>query len=186
MPTILTHAALAIGLGRLFTARKMPLAFWGIAASLAMLPDIDVYAFRFGIPYGAFLGHRGFSHSLSFAAIAGFLAATTYRYFALRFWDLLNFFFVAAASHGILDAFTNGGLGVAFFAPFDNSRTSFRGGRYRFPPSVPRSSPVLGSQPSGPSCSGFGCRRPAWCLPSRSFAGEECPEKTKAEGVIFG
>jgi inner membrane protein len=32
---------------------------------------------------------------------------------------------VATASHGILDAFTNGGLGVAFFAPFDKTRYFF-------------------------------------------------------------
>ena len=34
--------------------------------------------------------------------------------------------FLLTASHGILDAFTNGGLGVALLSPFDN-------GRYFFP-----------------------------------------------------
>jgi len=32
------------------------------------------------------------------------------------------YFFLATASHGLLDALTDGGLGVAFFAPFDNHR----------------------------------------------------------------
>jgi inner membrane protein len=32
------------------------------------------------------------------------------------------YFFLATASHGFLDAMTDGGLGVAFFAPFDNRR----------------------------------------------------------------
>jgi len=32
------------------------------------------------------------------------------------------YFFIATASHGFLDAITDGGLGVAFFAPFDNHR----------------------------------------------------------------
>src|SRR5438094_4032024 len=32
------------------------------------------------------------------------------------------YFFLAAASHGFLDAMTNGGLGVAFFSPFDKTR----------------------------------------------------------------
>jgi inner membrane protein len=36
------------------------------------------------------------------------------------------FLFLATASHGVLDAMTNGGLGVAFFSPFNN-------GRYFFP-----------------------------------------------------
>ena len=30
--------------------------------------------------------------------------------------------FVVTASHGLLDALTNGGLGVAFFSPFDDTR----------------------------------------------------------------
>jgi len=32
------------------------------------------------------------------------------------------YFFLATASHGLLDAMTDGGLGVGFFAPFDNHR----------------------------------------------------------------
>ena len=34
----------------------------------------------------------------------------------------MTYFFLVTASHGILDAMTDGGLGVAFFAPFNNSR----------------------------------------------------------------
>jgi inner membrane protein len=32
------------------------------------------------------------------------------------------YFFLATASHGLFDAMTDCGLGVAFFAPFDNHR----------------------------------------------------------------
>ena len=32
------------------------------------------------------------------------------------------FFFLIAATHGVLDAFTNGGLGIALFSPFDTGR----------------------------------------------------------------
>jgi inner membrane protein len=35
------------------------------------------------------------------------------------------FLFLAAVSHGVLDAFTNGGLGIAFFAPFSAERYFF-------------------------------------------------------------
>lgn len=38
---------------------------------------------------------------------------------------LVLYFFIVTASHGLLDALTNGGLGVAFFAPFDNERYFF-------------------------------------------------------------
>jgi inner membrane protein len=37
---------------------------------------------------------------------------------AVAFWVLL----VSAASHGLLDGMTNGGLGIAFFSPFSNRR----------------------------------------------------------------
>ena len=38
------------------------------------------------------------------------------------FMKLAIFFAAITASHGLFDAMTNGGLGVAFFAPLDNAR----------------------------------------------------------------
>ena len=35
------------------------------------------------------------------------------------------FFFLLSASHGILDAFTNGGLGIALLSPFESTRYFF-------------------------------------------------------------
>jgi hypothetical protein len=46
-----------------------------------------------------------------------------------------TFFFLATASHGLLDAMTDGGLGVAFFSPFDKHR-------YFFPWTPIRVSPI--------------------------------------------
>src|SRR5262249_58329038 len=37
-------------------------------------------------------------------------------------FSLWSYVFLATASHGLLDAMTDGGLGVAFFSPFDNRR----------------------------------------------------------------
>ena len=94
-----------------------------------MLPDLDVLAFKFGIPYGDFWGHRGFFHSIFFALLLGFLIAT----FFVRKEGLISksylfyslYFFVVTSTHGILDAFTNGGLGIALLSPFDNERYFF-------------------------------------------------------------
>ena len=92
-----------------------------------MLPDIDAIGLRFGIPYGGMLGHRGFTHSILFAAIVAlgvtipFLSRTTSQ-------DLVKAFaaiFIATASHGVFDALTNGGMGVAFFSPFEEARMFF-------------------------------------------------------------
>src|SRR5207245_11132010 len=49
-------------------------------------------------------------------------ACATFRFFIRGFWTLLAFCFVITASHGILDAFTNGGEGIPFFWPFFNHR----------------------------------------------------------------
>ena len=38
---------------------------------------------------------------------------------------LILFFTICTASHAVLDALTTGGLGVAFFSPFDSTRYFF-------------------------------------------------------------
>lgn len=96
---------------------------WGCIACI--LPDLDVIAFSFGIPYSSEFGHRGFTHSITFAAAVGLLGALFYR--QLRCPALMVFFFLFSAtiSHGVLDALTNGGLGIAFFWPFSDARYFF-------------------------------------------------------------
>ncbi len=122
MPTILTHPAIPLtiawGLGREVISKRL-LAV-GVIASV--LPDLDVLAFRLGIPYAAEFGHRGFSHSLLFALIAAIVGASLVRLLHTTFKRAFWFLFVAMASHGILDAFTNGGLGVAFLWPVSDQR----------------------------------------------------------------
>ena len=120
MPTVFSHGIVGLGLGRVFSARRMPAIFWILAALLPMVPDFDAFWIR---PYSSILGHRGFTHSLGFALVLGLLVAVlTYRYLRAPFWDLLGFFFVIIASHGILDAFTNGGYGIPLFWPFSSAR----------------------------------------------------------------
>jgi inner membrane protein len=126
MPTLFTHAAVGLGLGKLYADQKMPGLFWALSATLSMLPDIDVLAFSLGIPYGAVFGHRGFAHSFSCALIISLaVSLLVFEACAVPWWHLWAFFFVVMASHGVLDAFTNGGMGIAFFAPFDNTRYFF-------------------------------------------------------------
>lgn len=123
MPTTLTHALVGLGLAEVFAVRSMPPAFYGLSAALSLLPDLDVAAFRFGIPYGSRFGHRGFSHSLCCAALVSvFVAACAAAYFAVAWWLLAGFAFVVVVVHSLLDALTNGGMGIAFFAPFDDRR----------------------------------------------------------------
>jgi len=126
MPTIISHAvaalAISVPFGRTLSWRSRVLGVIG-----AMAPDADVLGFRFGIHYGDMLGHRGLSHSLTFAAAlaALFLFRLLLAEPKAKRWRVWLFLFLAIASHGVLDAFTDGGLGVAFFAPFENRRYFF-------------------------------------------------------------
>jgi len=126
MPSIFTHAAVALGIGACFYPNVSKQALVAGAISSA-IPDLDVLGFSFGVHYGDVLGHRGFTHSFVFAALLA--AAVTWvllggdlRGGAVPPW---TFLFLATASHGLLDAMTNGGLGVAFFSPFSNARYFF-------------------------------------------------------------
>jgi inner membrane protein len=126
MPSSFTHAIVGVGLAEIARPRPMPALYWALAAGLAMLPDVDVLAFSFGIPYGARFGHRGFSHSLFCALVFTLpVALLSARPLGLLWWFLWGFFFVVMASHGVLDAFTNGGMGIALLAPFDPTRYFF-------------------------------------------------------------
>jgi inner membrane protein len=92
---------------------------------LPILPDADALLTRW-VPYGHPFGHRGFTHSLFFAALVGIVtAALTVRFkwaSGHSFPKLAIFFALITASHGLFDSMTSGGLGVAFFAPFDDTR----------------------------------------------------------------
>lgn len=73
-----------------------------------------------------FWGHRGLSHSFAFAAVLAALAMPLARSKGEPGWGRLwTYLFLATASHGVLDALTDGGLGIAFFAPCDETRYFF-------------------------------------------------------------
>ena len=85
----------------------MPKTFWLLAFLLPIVPDFDVLS---AANYGDAAGHRGFTHSLGFALGLGLIAAAaTFKVCKFSLWDLWGFYFVAIASHGILDACNSGG-----------------------------------------------------------------------------
>jgi inner membrane protein len=132
MPTILSHALVVSAAGQWW--RQMPARFWVWTAVCAMLPDADVVGFSFGIRYDDMFGHRGFSHSIFFALVTGLAGAAAVGRRAggshsagvasgkFLFRQLFLWFTAVTLSHGVLDAMTNGGRGIAFLAPFSNER----------------------------------------------------------------
>ena len=128
MASPFSHPVAALSIGTCFYHPQIPKRVWIAGAVCSVIPDLDVIGFRFGIHYGDFWGHRGFTHSLFFAALLAstvtivmFRAGTS----GIGRFALFGYLFLATASHGVLDAITNGGLGVAFFSPFDNTRYFF-------------------------------------------------------------
>ena len=125
VPTVFSHIAVPLTLGLAIGAPAIPrrLLLAGLVASV--LPDLDVVAFRLGIGYSHELGHRGFSHSLLFAIFLGAAAALLARSLHAKPKVAFLFILAAAASHGLLDMLTNGGLGVALAWPFSGQRHFF-------------------------------------------------------------
>ncbi len=88
--------------------------------SAAVAPDLDVLLRLLpGSTYAALGGHRGITHSLFFAVLAGAaVAIVAFRRSELpllRAWMGLA---AAVASHDVLDMLTSYGGGVTLFAPF--------------------------------------------------------------------
>jgi inner membrane protein len=168
VPTIFSHAITAAAAAQ-WWPRRLPSRFWTWTIVCAMLPDIDVAGFSFGIAYEDMFGHRGFTHSFFFATLVGAFAAwqvshpsnapqlshpshlrthlshpshlrthlshpshlrthlshPSHASHLSHRIQLFVWFMAVTASHGLLDALTNGGRGIAFFAPFTNHRYFF-------------------------------------------------------------
>lgn len=122
MATPLSHLAVPLALGVALGPDLVPPGLLGLAVICALLPDVDALGLWLGIPYEHPFGHRGFTHSLPFAvalAAAGtFVAPAPGADPGVAFGVLA----ASAASHGLLDGMTDGGLGIAFFSPFSHRR----------------------------------------------------------------
>jgi inner membrane protein len=132
-----SHAVVALSIGTCFYRPEIPKRVWAACAVCSILPDIDVIGFRFGIHYGDFWAHRGFTHSLFIAALlsgaaCAILPGAAWSNRTLHLVHVLvprNCKSWCSGCHDrrrarsrVLDAMTDGGLGVAFFSPFDNRR----------------------------------------------------------------
>ena len=125
MASAFAHTFAAVSLGAAMIPRRRLPRVLVVGVLCAVLPDADIAGLALGVSYGDFLGHRGFTHSLFFAVL---LAAALTRFcFHGQAWNGIRgriavYLFAAIASHGLFDAMTNGGLGVAFLSPFDTTR----------------------------------------------------------------
>lgn len=118
----MTHAALAAAAAGALHPPGPRARVALLSAVCAVLPDADVLPMRLGwTEYPDLLGHRGLSHSLPFALAIGAAVALAFHRgpgrAALAVW-----YACVTASHGLLDGLTDGGLGIAYLAPFSDRR----------------------------------------------------------------
>jgi inner membrane protein len=129
MPSAFTHALVGGAISTLAPREYRGVKLGLVLAAAAAVPDLDVLAFRFEIPYSHPLGHRGLSHSLPFAVSLAVLLWAWFTRGAARVSPSSGRLFLvvllACASHGFLDAFTDAGLGVGFFIPLNDARYFF-------------------------------------------------------------
>lgn len=128
MASAFGHALTAVAIGSAYPRNMVSWRFWVLGMICSILPDADVISFAFGVPYEAFWGHRGFTHSFLFALITGLVV--TFIFFRKKTTTAQKigfalFFSLCTASHSVWDALTNGGLGVGFFLPWDATRYFF-------------------------------------------------------------
>lgn len=129
MPTIFSHAIFAAAAGKAAVKKNVVFGFRLLTAACAMLPDADVLAASvFDIERGGIFAHRGFTHSIIFALLSGSLAALFADKFlrvGISYLKLFAYFTLAVLTHPLLDMLTDGGSGIALFAPFTNARFFF-------------------------------------------------------------
>ncbi len=119
MASIFGHGLVAYTTAKVLDSKTNKLLLF-LAIGSAILPDIDVLTFRFGIDYMHPLGHRGFTHSILFAILWSAMLSLSFGKNRKSIYFIV--LCLSTISHGVLDAMTSGGRGVGFFIPFENSR----------------------------------------------------------------
>ncbi|HEX4439838.1 MAG TPA: metal-dependent hydrolase [Thermoanaerobaculia bacterium] len=135
MPSAFSHPAVPLAITVAAGVATVPPRLCLAAVVASVLPDVDAFGYWAGVPYESPFGHRGFTHSFFFAALVALACTAIAPRLGASRPVVFAVVFLSGVSHGLLDAMTTGGHGIAFFAPFSNER-------YHFPWQVIRISPI--------------------------------------------
>lgn len=135
MPTFVGHSLVALSvcapLHRIPLGKAMSFPCWMVLMVIvSLLPDFDVLMLRW-FPYSHPFSHRGLGHSLLFALLVAFCITMSCRLAGILHGKLFPFILVwllvasVMGSHGLLDALTDGGLGIGLFSPLNLRRYFF-------------------------------------------------------------
>ena len=125
MASVFGHILVSSTIGVTGFSRETSYKALLLAGICSTIPDADVLAFRFDIPYTSIWGHRGWTHSLTFALAFGTAIAGLFYGNSRDWWKMAFWFVLATASHPLLDMLTNGGRGCALWWPFSEERLFF-------------------------------------------------------------
>jgi inner membrane protein len=122
----LTHIALGACIGEAFFERGFGKKAMLLGALAHSVPDIDFVAHLWMNTPESLLAHRGFTHSLLFAAlitpVLAMAASRVHRSRSIRFRKWIFFFAIQIILHLLLDGFNN--YGVGWLEPFSHHRFS--------------------------------------------------------------
>jgi len=123
----ITHIVLGGCIGQLTLGKQAgrKAVMWGAIADT--VPDLDIFIGPFVHPVEALLIHRGFTHSIFFAAsfplFLGILLSRLYRKDLIPWWRWAILIGLGTFSHIIIDSLTNYGTGL--LEPFCDHRFSY-------------------------------------------------------------
>ena len=122
MCSAVTHPVVPMALATALPPEALSPTWLLVGTAYSVIPGLDVIGFTCGISSHQMLGCRGLAHSIVFAAALGaLLTSTLFRNSPHDSWIVSPFLSVSTLSHPRLDIPTNGGQGVAPFAPFSNA-----------------------------------------------------------------
>ena len=122
MASAFSHPAAVVALSPWFRGAGIGRRAVLFGVCCTILPDVDAVGFWLGVPYTSLWGHRGMTHSFFFASVIAAAVTLTCFRSAPRRTPVFLLLFLCGASHGLLDAMTDGGRGIALLAPFDDRR----------------------------------------------------------------
>ena len=125
MASVFGHIVASSAIGLAGFPQKAGWKALALAGICATIPDADVLGFHYGISYTSIWGHRGWTHSLTFALVFGTFVAWVFYRQEKDWWKMALWLVLATASHPLLDMLTTGGMGCALWWPFSEERLFF-------------------------------------------------------------
>ena len=122
MPTIFTHVAIPVAAALALGSSRVPTSMLLAGMVAAIAPDFDGIAYQFGWRPDGMWGHRGFTHTLLFAALLGLLGLWLAKWWKVPRLAGFAWLALCCLSHPLLDMMTSGGSGMALLWPLSSER----------------------------------------------------------------